>query len=135
MWMVRFVIFIHKDLFFHKYFRSSKGEIHLKILQATPLEPMRICFLYVLLCVLLCFFNVNVVLQVVWLVLLFCASQTNSNPKPEIAKIQSNKVNHPSNDLDDLDDEDDERSSLTRTCTGGKASAGYIRIPSGRPSD
>ena len=30
MWMVRFFIFIHKDLFFHKYLRSSKGEIHLK---------------------------------------------------------------------------------------------------------
>ena len=33
------------------------------------------------------------VLQAVWLVLLLCASQTDSNPKPEIAKIQSNKVN------------------------------------------
>ena len=41
MWMVRFVTFVHKDLFFDKYFRSSEGEIHLKILQATPLEPMR----------------------------------------------------------------------------------------------
>jgi hypothetical protein len=29
------------DLFFVKHFRSSKEEIHLKILQATPLEPMR----------------------------------------------------------------------------------------------
>ena len=41
MWMVRFVTFVYKDLFFDKYFRSSKGEIHLKILQATPLQPMR----------------------------------------------------------------------------------------------
>ena len=31
--MVRFVTFVHKDLFFDKYFHSSKGEIHLKILQ------------------------------------------------------------------------------------------------------
>ena len=41
MWMVRFVTLVHKDLFFNKYFRSSKGEINFKILQATPLEPMR----------------------------------------------------------------------------------------------
>ena len=41
------------------------------------------------------------VLQAVWLVLLLCASQTDSNPKPEIAKIQSNKVEHHSNDDDD----------------------------------
>ena len=47
------------------------------------------------------------VLQAVWLVLLLCASQTDSNPKPEIAKIQSNKVNHHSNDDDDDDDNDD----------------------------
>ena len=40
MWMVRFVTFVHRDMFFDKYFWSSKGEIHLKILQATPLEPI-----------------------------------------------------------------------------------------------
>ena len=48
------------------------------------------------------------VLQAVWLVLLLCASQTDSNPKPEIAKIQSNKVNHHSNDDDDDYDDDDD---------------------------
>ena len=39
--MVIFATFVHTDLFFDKYFWSSEGEIHLKILQATPFELMR----------------------------------------------------------------------------------------------
>ena len=49
-------------------------------------------------------------MQVVWLVLLLLASQTASNPKPEIAKIQSNKVNHHNfaDTNEDGDDDDDD---------------------------
>ena len=42
MWMVRFVTFVHKDLFPDKYLWSSTWEIHLKILQPTPWEPVSI---------------------------------------------------------------------------------------------
>ena len=42
MWMVRYVTFVHMDLLPDKYFHSSKGEIHLKILQPIPWEPMSI---------------------------------------------------------------------------------------------
>ena len=40
--MVRFVTFVHKDLFPDKYLWSSTWEIHLKILQPTPWEPVSI---------------------------------------------------------------------------------------------
>ena len=42
MWMVGFVIFVHKDLFPDKYLWSLTWEIHLKILQPTPWEPVSI---------------------------------------------------------------------------------------------
>ena len=42
MWMVRFVTFVHKDLFPDKYLWSLTWEIHLKILQPTPWEPVSI---------------------------------------------------------------------------------------------
>ena len=42
MLMVRCVTFVHMDLLPDKYFHSSKGEIHLKILQPIPWEPMSI---------------------------------------------------------------------------------------------
>ena len=40
MWMIRFVNFVHKDLFPDKYLWSLTWEIHLKILQPTPCETM-----------------------------------------------------------------------------------------------
>ena len=42
MWMVRFVTFVHKDLFPDKYLWSSTWEIHLKILKPTTWETMSI---------------------------------------------------------------------------------------------
>ena len=41
-WMDRFVTFVLKDLFPDKYLWSSTWEIHLKILQPTPWEPVSI---------------------------------------------------------------------------------------------
>ena len=40
--MVRFVTFVHKDLFPDKYLWPLTWEIHLKILQPTPWEPVSV---------------------------------------------------------------------------------------------